>query len=806
MDNHQALPFNFPLAEDWSILLGSIGKWGVLLSLLFYVCTMIGSWICFLKSDKAEDKKSCFRFPILAFILGSLSLICSFICLEYLFIHDQFQYDYIFKHSEKGLDLWYRISALWAGQQGSFLLWAISSAVAGLISIPAVKNYRFPYFIIYSFFMASLSGILAYETPFELNIIDGKIYVPPTGAGLQPSLLNYWITIHPPTIFLGFGMLTVLYAAGFSALTLRNYSDWIVWIRPWTIMTMTILGLGLCMGGFWAYETLGWGGFWAWDPVENSSFVPWCFLVAFLHGQFIQNKTGSWNIRNGLLAMLPLVSFLFGTFLTRSGVLSEASMHSFATMDKIALKVLIALFLLSLIGVIFAAIVSWRHKSEKEIVNHEDGKGGLTKKQGYVAGIVLISLIGLACAIGMSVPLIKAILGESIAIVEPGVYEKVLFWLLVPLLVCIAVTPYLSWQRTSWKTVISKCWNPLMFTIFVLGIFVIIAKKPDKILFWDTREFFYSLGNIGFQVDFEEFIPIVGEYGFYLSSMLFFVFSCLIFALCTNSVWFFHKFKNLLPTFGGFLTHLGLLLLVMGLVGSKGFETKGKAYVQKGKPGAALGYTFHYTGMSDGIFERGNMVLFEVTGNKQHFQARPELYYVHEINKEPSPFAWPYIYRKPAYDVYFTVGPGVFEATDATSFKQGEDKVFEQMMIVYKKMEKKGEAGMIGTSFIAEVEIKKPGFSKTYYPRIEIGEKGLVYYPVQVDDNLLLYLMSMNAADYTANLQLYYKNEPIYPLEVYIKPLTLFVWLGTFLMTLGGLWSSLYRLYLSRKNRKLSPI
>lgn len=774
--------FTFPLASDFSIIVGNLGKSFIYCAIISFILTSV---LAFLHRNRDAEDRSSTRFSRIFFILGCLSLVGSIISLGILFFTDQFQYDYVFKHSELGLELWYRVAAIWSGQQGSFLLWGVCTGIVGLVSIRSVGPYYFPYIISYSLFLAAISGILAYESPFAVNDVHGKIYVPPTGTGLEPSLMNYWMVIHPPTIFFGFAMLTILYSWSIAVISTGNYKDWLAPVRIYAISTLTILGLGLCMGGFWAYETLGWGGFWAWDPVENSSFVPWCFTAAFLHGIFIQNRTGKWQIRNVALSGLTLVSFLFGTFLTRSGVLSEASMHSFATMDRMALKLLIALMAVCGTALGLGLIVAARRKN-KETPQEEKGSSRLrfhyNRENAYSFGILLLSLVGVACAIGMSVPLIKAIIGDSIAIVEAEVYEKILVWLYIPLIVAIGVAPHLSWNHDSLKSIIGKVWNTFSLSIGLVGCIFIVANHPT----W------------GFKLDLDAFIEIYGDYGIYLVPVVMTVAGIGIFAIVSNISFIISKLRTNPAGIGGYLTHVGLVTLLVGLIFSKAFECKAKAYVQEGKPGAALGYIFNYLGMSEGLYERNNMVLLEVVGNNQHFQARPQLYYTREIGKEPSPFTWPFVYHKPTYDVYFTIGAGVYEATDATTFKKGDDKLFERMMIVYKGMSKEGEAGKIGTKFTAHVEVKTASGTKNYHPKIEIGESGLVFHPERVDENLLLYLQSMDAADYSANLQLFY-IKPVYPMEVYIKPLTIFVWIGTGIMTLGGLWSAGYRVLQRRR-------
>ncbi len=298
------------------------------------------------------------RFPKLARLgtptlwLGSISIFGAMACLMTLFIKNQFQYEYVFARADIHTDLKYKIAGVWSGQQGSFLLWACCSALFGLLALKGTGVYKRWYTLVFAVFLGSLCGILAYETPFHpIHEVmrDGKIFVPPTGQGMTPSLQNYWVVIHPPTIFLGFGALAVLFAYSIAGMLSGNLKDWVAYVRPWSMLALTLLGIGLVMGGLWAYETLGWGGFWMWDPVENTSFVPWIFLAAFVHGMIVQTNKGRWHGANLWFAALPFLTFCYGTFLTRSGYLTKVSVHSFAEMDKSALKILIA-FLVVAIG------------------------------------------------------------------------------------------------------------------------------------------------------------------------------------------------------------------------------------------------------------------------------------------------------------------------------------------------------------------------------------------------------------------------------------------------------------------------
>src|SRR5688572_6696245 len=294
------MDLNFPSPPEWSLWVGSLGKLFVWLAIGFYALSLVG-WLF---APKGQTLK---KIGAWGFTAGSISLFATFACLAVLFGNNRFEFEYVWSHADKLNALAYRIAGIWSGQQGSFLLWGVAAAIFGLLAVRRTGEYRRWFTIPYAAFLCGIAAILAYESPYGLNLLEGKPVVPPDGVGLAPSLQNYWVLIHPPAMFLGFGSLAVLFAFAFAAMAMRDFTSWIPKVRPWAILSVSIVGGGLCMGGLWAYETLGWGGFWAWDPVENTSFVPWILGVCFIHGMIVQTTKGKWQGSNLLFAALPFL-------------------------------------------------------------------------------------------------------------------------------------------------------------------------------------------------------------------------------------------------------------------------------------------------------------------------------------------------------------------------------------------------------------------------------------------------------------------------------------------------------------------
>ncbi|HRT67167.1 MAG TPA: cytochrome c biogenesis protein CcsA, partial [Bacteroidota bacterium] len=265
---------------------------------------------------------------------------------------------YIWEYSNNQLNTFLLISSFFSGQEGSILLWGTLISIFGLIVRGYARKYGYEEYVLgfISLVIVFITLLLVFKSPFEYiwetfanqNIPTG--FRPQNGRGLNPILQNYWNMIHPPILFLGYASLTIPFVFALAALVKKDYQNWINIATPWALFSAAVLGLGIILGGFWSYETLGWGGFWGWDPVENSSLMPWLLVVALTHSTIIQRKTQGLVKTNFLLAIAAFVFVMLATFLTRSGILGETSVHSFAEPGR-------AVYLILLIGLILFAIL-----------------------------------------------------------------------------------------------------------------------------------------------------------------------------------------------------------------------------------------------------------------------------------------------------------------------------------------------------------------------------------------------------------------------------------------------------------------
>lgn len=329
-----------------------LGNLGHFFTVLMFVTAILATFFYF----KAERKQSeVFNdFARKNFYIHAFSVVAIFVILFAIIFNHRFEYYYAWRHSSKSLPVYYMISCFWEGQEGSFLLWLFWNAVIGLILIKKSKKWESSTMTIVSFAQIALSSMLVGfhigdfkfgSSPFDLLReqrpdflqipilgqlgVGNYLQVFTDGNGLNQLLQNYWMVIHPPTLFFGFAVAIVPFAYSIAGLWRKEDRSWIDPALIWGLVCVGILGTGIIMGGFWAYESLSFGGYWAWDPVENASLLPWLIMAAAVHLLLVSKNTGRHIFTSHLLTQLSFWLVLYATFLTRSGILGEASVHSF---------------------------------------------------------------------------------------------------------------------------------------------------------------------------------------------------------------------------------------------------------------------------------------------------------------------------------------------------------------------------------------------------------------------------------------------------------------------------------------------
>ena len=342
--------------------------------------------------------------------LSAIFVTAASLLLWYLIFENDFTVEYVAAYSSTQLPTIYKVSAFWAGQQGSFLLWLLIHAAVG--TILTFRRTQAASLGIYFLLQAILTGLVLAKSPFAEN--PAQVF---EGVGLNPLLQDFWMAIHPPIIFVGYALLAVPFALSLgSLLTEAAARSWLEEARLWTLTAWSFLGAGIFVGGYWAYKVLGWGGYWGWDPVENSSLVPWLLSAVLLHLIDLARKKSSALTQAHISATFTYALVVYGTFLTRSGILGDFSVHSFAGSN---IGAALALFdAIILIGGL--SVILWKTK--------ELPQGELYESHGSAAfavllGSLLIIFVAAIVWVGMSMPLLSQLFGEA-ASVDTNFYVK----------------------------------------------------------------------------------------------------------------------------------------------------------------------------------------------------------------------------------------------------------------------------------------------------------------------------------------------------------------------------------------------
>ncbi len=569
------------------------------------------------------------------FLFGTVLI--AFIYLFYLFATDQFQYSYVAGYSSSELsNSWphfYKISALWAGQQGTFLLWLLFGVTLGIwVKTKARENEGWVMFF-YILGQTFLLVLTVISDPFE------KLsFVPPDGQGLNPLLQNYWMQIHPPIVFVGFAAACIPFAFAMTALATNKYDNWVRQTMPWTVFTVITLGLGIFLGGYWAYETLGWGGYWAWDPVENSSLIPWLVSVALVHGMVVEKSRGTWRRTNMFLAITLFLLIIYGTFLTRSGVLADFSVHSFTDLGYN--NILWASIII--MGVISYGL--WGYRAVKMKVPSASGTEILSQEFTTFLSMALLLPFTMIVLFWTSFPLITSIMSEipliskispTPAAIDTANYNMVGIIFSIIFCIILGFNALLGWKKSDPTLIKRNIILPLTLSFIASTLFIIFGFSTIA-SFWSTA----GTGEVSLKV-------IV------MAALYFLFFFTAIFALITNIFILILKWKKGFRYMGGYITHVGFALMLIGIIFSSSFGRSQKAAVSLGDSRTALDYSIHFKSHEPTV-PKEQRSYFELTrGNKtiHAYADSKEMARGNQIQYVRTPFIHKYLLS----DLYFSL-------------------------------------------------------------------------------------------------------------------------------------------------------
>jgi cytochrome c-type biogenesis protein CcmF len=533
--------------------IGNLGHFFVITSFVSALATFFSYYKATMTQDVASKDQWLLNGKI-GFYIHVISVLGIVVTLFTIISNHYFEYHYAYAHSDKKLPVYYLISTFWNGQEGSFLLWMFWHAVLGLVVIYTNRFWEAPVMTVFAIVQAFLASmILGVVLPgLEMKIGSSPFillrdampdpiftlqpdFVPQDGTGLNPLLQNYWMVIHPPTLFLGFALTLVPFSFCIAGLWLKKYRDWVRPALPWSLVAGAILGLGILMGGYWAYETLNFGGYWNWDPVENAVYVPWLILIASIH-TMITYKNSETALKASIILVIGVfILILYSTFLTRSGVLGDASVHSFTDLG-LSGQLLIYLFFFLIMAIVLAAI-RW-----KEIPSTEKEVSTYSREFWIFIGATVLCLMGFQVLLPTSIPVWNRaveLFGGSSNMAPPAdqvvFYSRFQLWFAVAIGLLSAVGQFFWWKKMDKKVL----WNELFFPFISALLISVIIINLAKV---------YNVG-----------------YSLLLFAGLFTIFS--------NGKIFYTIIKANPGLSGGAIAHIGVGMMLVGVMFSSGYST-----------------------------------------------------------------------------------------------------------------------------------------------------------------------------------------------------------------------------------------
>jgi cytochrome c-type biogenesis protein CcmF len=482
---------------------------------------------------------------------ATLIVFASLLLLTLLLRHD-FSNGYVYSYSDRALPLHFLIAAFYAGQEGSFLFWSLCAALLALVLQHTSRRNGNERWVMaaYMTVQTGLLLLLATKSPFRTiwEMIPGvpPNQVPVDGRGLNPLLQNFWMVIHPPVLFVGFAAMAAPFSLAVAGLWKRDYAILPSQGFPWVLFASSVLGLGIMLGGYWAYGVLGWGGYWAWDPVENSSLVPWLTAMGLLHTMLAQLRTQKYVRTNFFLALLSFFLVVYSTFLTRSGILGDASVHSFSDPGAAVYWLLLTYLVL-----ILAAGIVLMVRRAADMKPAPGDTSILTRETALGLGTIVILLSATVVLFGTSLPIFSAIR------VEPSFYDTTNLPIAIVMVLLIGYSLYMQWEMQDGIATLRRSATTLGLTVIGGGALWFAGVRDAGMLLFACSALFAFLVNL--------------EVGY--------------------------KVAKGDPRFlGGKIAHIGLALFFLGVISTGKYSTTQHAELPIGEARVVVGRTMTYVG------------------------------------------------------------------------------------------------------------------------------------------------------------------------------------------------------------------
>jgi len=554
------------------------------------------------------------------------------IAMEVALLTHDFRLEYVARNGSRATPVFYTAITLWGALEGSILFWAW---LLTLFTAAVVLTYQrrqmalLPYVV----------PVLATVSLFFLGLMLGPANpfrtvfpVPADGPGPNPLLQNHpFMAIHPPFLYLGFVGLTVPFAFAIAALVTGRLGEaWIVTTRRWTLLAWSFLTWGVIMGGWWSYEVLGWGGYWAWDPVENASFMPWLPTTAFLHSVMVQERRRMLKVWNLSLIILAFSLTLFGTFLTRSGVVS--SVHAFS--QSVIGPVFLGFLAVVLLG--SAGLLVWRGEQLKS-AGQVDAM--VSRESAFLLNNLLFLGFTFTVFLGTVFPLLaEAVRGTKVSVGAPF-FDQVTVPIILILLLLMGIGPFVAWQRASWPSLRRHLQWPLGAGVLTAAVLFLLGIRSLAVL---ASFALAALVSAGTMLDYWRGLRIKRRHqrrGL----------AAALRALLRQSR----------RRYGGLLVHLGVVVVAIGVTASSAFQQDTQAFVRRGDTLSVGDYTLRFEALTEERQPHRNVVRSRFTLLRQRRERatlHPALnFYVSRAPVPQEPIGSPAVHSTPLRDLYLVL-------------------------------------------------------------------------------------------------------------------------------------------------------
>jgi cytochrome c-type biogenesis protein CcmF len=727
------------------------------------------SLIAYFFSFRTRNEKF-LTYARLGYHTSVVGLMIASAILMYLILTHQFQYTYVWSYSSMALPTGLLAASFWAGQEGSFLLWALLAGLVGvfLMSYSTNKGYEGQLMFVYSMIVGVLLLMLIVKNPFlrVWESFPGQVdagFVPADGRGLNPLLQNYWMVIHPPILFIGFAAMGVTYAFAVAALLKKDYTHWVRPATPWFAFGVLSLGTGIMLGGYWAYETLGWGGYWAWDPVENSSLVPWLIGLAALHTMLAQRRSGAFVRTNLILGILTFVLVLYSTFLTRSGVLGATSVHSFVEPGWMAYILLLS-FIIFFGG--FGLLLLFIRMREMPSVPIEYNY--MSREFALFLGAASLLFIALFTIVGTSSPIITNLIKGQVSAVDISFYEQTTTPFGVALAFLAGFAQILWWKSSKAKTILKNMLPALLISAVATGVMISIGLSSIMMILLTFAAWFVLVVNIQMT----------------------------------------YKIGRGNPRFvGGAVAHIGVGLLFLGFITTAMYDRQQTIQLVQGEPVEALGYTLTYTGYSPAGHERW---AFNVTAerNGRTINLAPVMY---QSDFNNSLIRNPDIVNRLTFDFYLApLGLDTKEIAGVSgsmhTLNRGRTTTIEDYSITFVGFDFDSDAHMMGSSnemvIGVDLDVTRDGTTERVVPEVVNRRGEMDFRPAMTSDAKLQFNVisikpdQVNPERSSVTVEILKggtqltssgpaKTQDVLVVEASIQPFINLVWLGTVVAMIG---------------------